>query len=138
YAPSPLEYLPAVMVVPKHFEYIKNGSFKDWVSFGNWQFDIMQGLNELPDKEKNKIQSILKDIDQDKEKIKALYHYLQDETRYINITIETGGLKPYPANYVAKNKYGDCKALTNYFKSILDYINIPSYYSIVYAGSPIR
>jgi hypothetical protein len=47
-------------------------------------------------------------------------------------------LKPYPAIYVAQNKYGDCKALTNYFKSILDYIKIPSYYTKVFAGNPIK
>ncbi len=138
YSPSILKFLPHVEITPVEFYYDINGSFKDWISFGNWQYEMLQGLSELPDYEKNKIQTLIKNIEDDKEKIKILYHYLQDETRYINVTTETGGLKPFPASYVAQSKFGDCKALTNYFKSMLDYIQIPSCYTKVYAGSPIK
>jgi hypothetical protein len=137
YSPFISNFLPNVEIVPIQFKYDIVGSFKDWISFGNWQYELLQELNELPENEKNKVESLIKDINDDKEKIRTLYHYLQDETRYINVTIETGGLKPYPASYVTQNKFGDCKALTNYFKSLLDYIQIPSYYTKVYAGSPI-
>jgi hypothetical protein len=137
YTPPISNFLPNVEITPIEFYYDKNGSFKDWISFGNWQYELLQGLNDIPDNEKKRIQALIKNIEDDKEKIKILYHYLQDETRYINVTIETGGLKPYPASYVAQNKFGDCKALTNYFKSVLDYINIPSYYTKVYAGNSI-
>lgn len=137
YSPSISNFLPNVEITPFEFHYDIDGFFKDWISFGNWQYELLQGLNELPDYEKNKVESLIRDINDDKEKIRILYHYLQDETRYINVTIETGGLKPYPASYVTQNKFGDCKALTNYFKSMLDYIQIPSYYTKVYAGSPI-
>lgn len=137
YSPPISNFLPRVEIVPIEFHYETAGSFKDWKSFGNWQYKLLQGLNELPDKEKNKIQSLIKNIDDNKEKVKILYNYLQDETRYVNVTIETGGLKPYPASYVCENKFGDCKALTNYFKSVLDYIKIPSYYTKVYAGSSV-
>lgn len=138
HSPPLSDFLPVVQIVPQKFLFATEGSFKDWKAFGNWQYDLLQGLNELPFAEKNKIQSLVANIQDDKEKIRTLYHYLQDETRYVNVTIETGGLKPYPAAYVVHNKYGDCKALTNYFKSILDYIKIPSYYTNVYAGRPTR
>jgi hypothetical protein len=135
-APLLSGFLPLVTITPNDFNFEMRGSFKDWISYGNWHYEIIKNLNVLPESEKIKVQSLIKDIDDDKEKIKILYHYLQDETRYINISIETGGLKPYPASYVAQNKYGDCKALTNYFKSILELIGINSYYSKIYAGSP--
>ncbi len=137
---SPLvsNLLPVVAVVPIDFNYSKSGSFNNWITYGNWQCELLKGLNDLPGNEISRIQELIRPIKDEKEKIKILYHYMQDETRYINITIEKGGLKPYPANYVVQNKYGDCKALTNYFKSILDYLQIPSYYTKVYAGNPIK
>lgn len=136
YSPPVSGLLPSVTIIPIEFSYEKVGSYKDWISYGNWQLLLLQSLDDLRDVDREKISALVKNVTDDKEKIRILYHYLQDETRYINVTIETGGLKPYPASYVAQNKYGDCKALTNYFKSLLAYINIRSYYTKVYAGSP--
>ncbi len=135
YSPLLRRLTPSVEIIPHNFYFEMNGSFKDWTSYGNWESDLLVGINELPEIEKQTINELIKDIDDEKEKIKTLYHYLQDETRYINVSIETGGMKPYPASYVSENKYGDCKALTNYFKSVLDYLEIPSYYANIYAGS---
>lgn len=136
YAPPSSVFLPEVVVIPKYFRFDNTGSLDSWVSFGNWQYELLSGLNDLPETEKVRISSIIQNTTGEKEKIRKLYHYLQDQTRYINISIETGGLKPHPASYVSQNKYGDCKALTNYMKAILDYAGIKSYYTKVNAGNP--
>jgi len=138
FSPPMLNYLPSVVIVPQEFNYETDGSFSTWKSYGDWQYQLLEDIEELPESEKTKIYTLIRGMDHPVDKIKTLYHYLQDETRYINISIETGGLKPHSAAYVAKNKYGDCKALTNYFKSVLNTIGIPSYYTKVWAGDPIR
>lgn len=144
--PLPLEalsppiytFLPFVKIVPQAFKYDKKGSLKDWKSFGNWEYELLKGLNDLPQSEKNRIAYITALIPEKRDQIRALYRYLQDETRYINVSIDKGGLKPYPASYVVANKYGDCKALTNYMKALLEECGISSYYTNVYAGENIR
>jgi hypothetical protein len=138
FAPSVYNYTPKVLIVPKNFIYNEEGSFSNWIEYGNWECDLNKGLNDLPDKEKAVLAEHIKNIEKDKERIKRLFHYLQDKTRYINVSIGVGGMKPYPASYVAKNKYGDCKALSNYFKSILEYFSIKSYLVNIYAGDKIK
>lgn len=137
FAPPVEDFLPLVVIVPGRFKFENKGSFKSWTEFGNWQISLLDGPDNLPDAEKHKITSLTNGVEDDVEKARILYHYLQDETRYIDIAIETGGMKPYPASYVATNKYGDCKALTNYFRSVLNCAGINACYTTVFAGNPI-
>ncbi len=137
YGPSYLESLPTVKINPSTFKYGLEGKLHSWKDFGNWQYNTNKGLRDLPDSEKRSIDLLLKGVTDEKEKIRKLYHYLQDHTRYILVVEGIGGLKPYPASYVASNKYGDCKALTNYMMAMLEYIGIPSFYTKVRAGDEI-
>jgi len=134
FSPSMLYYLPYLKIVPENFTYEKAGSNATWVNYGDWNYSLIDGQNVLPDNTVYEIKKIVSSASSKKDAIKTLYHKLQDETRYINISIKTGGMKPYPASYVDANKYGDCKALTNYMKSILDAAGIYSIYTLVIAG----
>jgi hypothetical protein len=138
YATNYIDNKPNVRVVPANFKFEANGSFESWSSYGNWQWEVLKSKNDLPIQEKTILNKLTIGISDNREKIRKLYHYLQDNTRYINISTETGGMIPYPASYVAEKKYGDCKALTNYFKTVLENAGIKSYYADVHAGSKIR
>lgn len=137
YAPPLYSLIPSVKIVPEEFNFEIPGSFKTWKTYGNWQYVLNKSLRDLPEPEIKKISQLTEGISDTLEIVKVLYHYLQDYTRYIYIGIETGGLKPYPASYVAQNKYGDCKALSNYFQALLAYKNIKSFYCKVRAGEKI-
>lgn len=134
FAPPTSMYQPYVSVVPLSFVYDKKGSAESWQSFGTWQHELNWGLNDLAEPEKLRFRQMTDGLKNPKDKARILYNHLQDMTRYINISIRRGGLKPYPASYVSERKYGDCKALSIYFKSLLEAADIPSYYCKVAAG----
>ena len=127
--------LPNVIVAPVNFEYGVEGSTRNWENFGLWQHNLLKDLDILPETEKARITSLVAGINDKREIVKTLYHYMQDQTRYINVSIGIGGMKPYPASYVAQNKYGDCKALTNYMKSLLKVAGIESFYTVIYGDN---
>ncbi len=130
--------IPEINVYPLTFMYGEEGSWTTWEDFGKWVSRLNEGLNVLPDVEKAVLNQLIAGQDDPKEKARILYQYLQENTRYINVSIDIGGFKPYPAGYVASNKYGDCKALSNYMKAMLEYAGIPSYYTLVHSGKQIR
>lgn len=138
FAPPLSEARPKVIILPNTFTYGSAGSFKTWQSFGNWISQLNQSTDELPAAEKQQFESQLPQTANKLDIIRNAYYYRQNNTRYINVSLKLGGLKPYPASYVCTNKYGDCKALTIYTKALLKSQGIESYYTIVNAGKNIH
>jgi hypothetical protein len=134
YCPYLWNFVPMVLIIPLQFTYGISGTTDTWQSYGNWQNNLLGGLDKLPLIDQQKITTLIGSIQDKRQIIQILYHYLQDNFRYVNVTLGVGGMKPYPAEYVSNNKYGDCKALTNYMKAMLHFAGIESYYTTVYAG----
>ena len=89
----------------------------------------------LPEKLKQKITDLTKECKTDKDKIKALYNYMGDNTRYVSIQIGIGGLQPMEASKVFSTGFGDCKALSNYMMAMLQETGIPAYNTIINSKS---
>ncbi len=111
------------------------GQASNWLEFGKWQHDnLLMGKDKLPAATLHKISQLTKDAESEIEKAKIIYQYVQDNTRYISVQLGIGGWEPMLAEDVDRLGYGDCKALTNYTKALLDSQDILSHYAIVFAG----
>lgn len=116
-----------VKASPNQFEYDgSTGNFDNWKNFGSWIFNLNQGGNKLPEATKLMVQNLIKDAKTPKEKIKILYNHLQQNTRYVSVQLGIGGFRPILAEKVAQVNYGDCKALSNYMKALLNEAGIAS------------
>ncbi len=134
YGPSSSEIIPMVLLSPKQFKMGKyEGNMNSWKDFGHFMNKLNKGRDELSPKMKKEVLALTASVKSDREKIDILYKYLQDNTRYINVSIGVGGWQTFDADYVEKNKYGDCKALTNFMKSMLNAVDVKAY--PVYIGS---
>ncbi len=134
YGPDLSEVVPSVRTAPNQFEMGGyKGSMNSWGDIGNWQNKLNTGLDQLPQETQKDIVRITEGLNE-KEKIQAVYEYMQNRTRYVSIQLGIGGWQPFSAKYVDENGYGDCKALTNYTKSLLKVAGIESNYTLVRAG----
>jgi hypothetical protein len=130
---------PKVCLTPVNFELENSeGNFVNWSNFGEWFRVLNEGRNEISPATKDYLNSLRKLHGADNAAIaKYIYRYMQGKTRYISIQLGIGGFQTIPADEVEKTGYGDCKALTNYMKSMLDYLNIPSNSVLVHAGRDV-
>lgn len=132
----PLEELTTkVLIAPTQFSIGGyTGDMSTWDGLGKFQLALNKGRTELPDNVKQEVHKLTDRLTSKEEKVKVLYNYLQQNTRYISIQLGIGGWQPLDAKFVSNKKFGDCKALSNYMVSLLKEAGINANYVIVKSG----
>lgn len=134
HSPIGSKIFPNIKVALDNF-YLKGtlGSAQNWNQFGKWmEKDLLSDVREVPEGTLARVRSLVANETTNEGKARKIYQFVQDKVRYISVQIGIGGWKPMPASEVDKLSYGDCKALTNYTKALLDAVGVPSYYTILY------
>jgi len=132
YSPDFEDLFPIMYLSPDKFCVQKVcGDFSSWENFGLWAVELLKGRNLLPTSTVEKAAELTKNAENEREKVKILYNFLQNTTRYVSIQLGIGGWQPITAADVAKTGFGDCKGLTNYMKALLEAVGIQSYYTII-------
>ncbi len=140
HSPNKSDIFPNVTIALNNFR-LKgtNGSGKDWQQFGSWMDkSLLSDVRDLPEGTVSRIKNLVANETTNEGKARKIYQYLQDKVRYVSIQIGIGGWKPMLASEVDKLSYGDCKALTNYTKAMLEAVGVPSYYTILYGDTDER
>lgn len=136
YSPSINNYTAYVLFGLDYFNLEGvEGTAKTWKEFGTWMnTNLLNGTDEISLETQNKIKAL---VGQEKDPLKIskiVYEYVQGKTRYVSIQLGIGGWRPMLAKDVDRLGYGDCKALSNYTRSLLQVVGVPSYYTVVYGG----
>ena len=128
------EIMPDVLIGPSDFEVDGyKGNMTTWLEYGKFVGQLWAGRDVLPDNIRQQVHAMVDTIKDTRKKVYTLYHYLQQNTHYINVSLGIGGWQTFPAQYVATKKYGDCKALSNFMVALLKEAGIPARYVIIRA-----
>ncbi len=115
-----------LMLQPEKFIYGKvKGIYDTWSDFGKFYYELAKNQYDLKAKDITDIN--IPENYSDIEKIKFIYSYIQENTRYVNIDFGIHGWKPHSAKSIFINKYGDCKDLATLFISLLKHEGIEAY-----------
>ncbi|MBQ9477302.1 MAG: DUF3857 domain-containing protein [Bacteroidales bacterium] len=129
--PSILEFVPYVHACPVAFQYAgTSGTQHNWKEIGTWAWSLMPDP-QIPAAVLQEIDARTKDCTSDIQKIRVVYDYLREHTRYVSIQLGIGGHAPLPPARVATSGFGDCKALSFYMQQLLAHLGIASDYVIV-------
>lgn len=135
YAPSYLERIPLVKLAPNNFSFDGvAGNMSTWESYGQWAHKLLEGRDVLTPAMEAQVRGLVEGKTDKREIVKILYEYMQANSRYVNISLGIGGFQPLPAESVFRNRFGDCKGLTNVMRAMLKVVDIPSNYCEIYLG----
>ncbi|WP_394776887.1 DUF3857 domain-containing protein [Flavobacterium sp.] len=139
YSPAFRDLYPKVVMSLEYFNLEGvDGNAKDWKEYGKWFSDkILTGTTVLSAETIAKIKAVVGNETDPIKKAKIVYQFMQEKSRYVSIQVGIGGWKPMLAGDVDRLGYGDCKALSNYTRALLDAVGVPSYYTELYGDSDL-
>ena len=130
------DWTPSVHFAPVSFSIAGiKGNNNSWVDYGNFIYKLNEDRTDLPEETVNMVKTISESFNDERKVVDSLYKFMQDKVRYVSVQKGLGGWQPFEAKMVDEYSYGDCKALTNYMKSLLMAANIDAKYTLVKAGS---
>lgn len=137
FSPDADDYITNVKIAAKQFSfYGHKGSYQNWEELGKWVYnDLIKNRQQLPESAVQEVKALVNGVNDDQQKARIIYEYVQKKTRYISVQVGIGGFQPMPASEVQQMAYGDCKALVNYTQTLLKSVGIPSLYCVVNAGT---
>lgn len=120
-APGPSYIYPHLLVLAKSHtkEKTETKIFKTTKDQYNWYKKLVNSLKNDKTPYKSKVEELTKKTDNDDEKIKNIYYWIQDNIRYIAFEDGIAGFKPDEAHNVFNKRYGDCKGMANLTKAML-------------------
>lgn len=120
-APGPSYVYPHLLVLSKYAD-LKTGRvnyFNKTDDLYAWYHSLVKEIGDDETILKTKAMDITKGISTDTGKINAIYHWMQDNIRYIAFEDGIAGFKPEKAQNVLQHKYGDCKGMANLTRGLL-------------------
>ncbi|MDP8212097.1 MAG: DUF3857 domain-containing protein [Candidatus Zapsychrus exili] len=111
-----------LMPTPR-FEDIKNciafSSFNSWDDVAAWFYRVSQEGIVITPEIRQVAEKIFEGKETLKDKVRAALEYVQENFRYVSMSLGENNFKPHATDEVFANKYGDCKDLSLLTKTIL-------------------
>lgn len=131
----PPNSIPRVFIEPGQYRIDKySGTVSSWNDIGDFYRQLNRGRDALPQHTKDKLKEVLGTETDTLGKARLVYRFMQNHTRYFNVSFRLGGWQSLPASLVAEKGYGDCKALTNYTLALLKEAGVKAYPALVNSG----
>jgi len=128
YAPNPIYFFPSTYCQISHY-YIKGkrinvlGNLDDLV--GWYAENVEKALTEQPSESLIiTANSITSGIDNEMDKVKAIYYWVQDHIKYIAFEEGEEGYIPRMPNQICEKRYGDCKDMAVLIYKIMEVAGI--------------
>ncbi len=136
--------LPGIVIeteMPSLFELmpsIRMSTMKSWDKVNAWFNELYLPTQQKNEKVSALAKKLFQGLNSDKDKVKAVFNYMQNNVRYIGAHVNRGGYQPHLASEVLAQAYGDCKDQAVLITALLKEAKITAHPAMInsYPGAP--
>jgi tetratricopeptide (TPR) repeat protein len=110
---------------------IELATFTNWQELGAWYWRLQRERATPSPAIKAKALELTKGMEKTEDKIKALYHYVSSEFRYISLDFGIGRYQPHAPDEVLANRYGDCKDKHTLLAALLESVGVQAHPALI-------
>jgi tetratricopeptide (TPR) repeat protein len=95
-------------------------TFVSWEQIGRWYAGLEKDRRAPSPEVRAKAAELTKGLDNDLDKVQALYDFVAKNFRYVSLSLGVGRYQPHSSADVLHNQYGDCKDKHTLLASLLE------------------
>ena len=95
-------------------------TFVSWEQIGRWYASLDKDRRAPSPEVRAKAAELTKGLDNDLDKVQALYDFVAKNFRYVSLSLGLGRYQPHAASDVLHDQYGDCKDKHTLLASLLE------------------
>lgn len=112
----------------------QEGQWKNFLStvedLYRYNYNYIKDVNKLAAKELEQLtDSLILGVENDLEKTKRIYRWVQSNIKYVAFEDGLGGFIPREANLVCSRRFGDCKDMASILTAMLNRAKVPAYFT---------
>lgn len=130
----PLEPEPLMPPLGETLGHVHVSTYKSWDDMGRWYWGLVRDQFTIDDEVRRRVADITKGLTDDKQKVRAIYDFVVQKTRYVALEFGIHGFKPYRCSQIFARGFGDCKDKATLIVAMLKEAGINATIVIVRTG----
>jgi len=131
---APLETEPMQPPLAESLGHVHVSTYKSWDDMGRWYWGLVKDQFTADDEVRRRVAEITKGLTDDKAKVRAVYNFVVQKTRYVALEFGIHGFKPYRCAQIFARGFGDCKDKATLIVTMLKELGIPATIVILRTG----
>jgi len=109
-------------------------TYKSWDEMAQWYWGLVKDQFVADDEIRLRAAAATKGLTDERAKVRAVYDYVVEKTRYVALEFGIHGFKPYSCSQIFARGFGDCKDKATLIVSMLKELGIEATIVIVRTG----
>ncbi len=130
----PVEPEPAMPPLSEVLGHVHVSTYKSWDDMGRWYWGLVKDQFIADDEVRRRALEITKGLTDEKAKVRAVYDFVVQKTRYVALEFGIHGFKPYRCAQIFARGFGDCKDKATLIVTMLKELGIPATIVVLRTG----